>query len=120
MYEGAVQDLIDELGRLPGVGPKGAQQIAFHLLQADPADVVRLADALAAVKDKVMAALQRCIELAASGGAEVSVGFEDVSYVTGQQLTQATTAAAQGHVSGTRSRRRRPLRVRRAGTCRSR
>ncbi len=46
-------------------------------------------------RDKVMAALQRCIELAASGGAEVSVGFEDVSYVTGQQLTQATTAAAQ-------------------------
>ena len=39
MYEGAVQDLIDELGRLPGVGPKSAQRIAFHLLAADPADV---------------------------------------------------------------------------------
>ena len=38
MYEGIVQDLIDELGRLPGVGPKGAQRIAFHLLQAEPAD----------------------------------------------------------------------------------
>ena len=37
MYEGAVQDLIDELGRLPGVGPKSAQRIAFHLLAADPA-----------------------------------------------------------------------------------
>ena len=35
MYEGVVQDLIDELGRLPGVGPKSAQRIAFHLLQAD-------------------------------------------------------------------------------------
>jgi recombination protein RecR len=35
VYEGAVQDLIDELGRLPGVGPKSAQRIAFHLLQSD-------------------------------------------------------------------------------------
>ena len=53
MYEGAVQDLIDELGRLPGIGPKGAQRIAFHLLAADPADVVRLAAALQQVKDEV-------------------------------------------------------------------
>jgi recombination protein RecR len=53
MYEGVVQDLIDELGRLPGVGPKGAQRIAFHLLQADPVDVRRLADVLVEVKDKV-------------------------------------------------------------------
>ena len=53
MYEGVVQDLIDELGRLPGVGPKGAQRIAFHLLQADPADVRRLADVLIEVKEKV-------------------------------------------------------------------
>ncbi|WP_106396841.1 recombination mediator RecR [Actinocorallia populi] len=53
MYEGVVQNLIDELGRLPGVGPKGAQRIAFHLLNADPADVNRLADALREVKDKV-------------------------------------------------------------------
>ena len=53
MYEGIVQDLIDELGRLPGVGPKSAQRIAFHLLQADPADVRRLADVLIEVKAKV-------------------------------------------------------------------
>ncbi len=53
MYEGAVQDLIDELGRLPGVGPKGAQRIAFHLLQADSADIQRLTEALAAVKARV-------------------------------------------------------------------
>ena len=53
MYEGAVQDLIDELGRLPGVGPKSAQRIAFHLLQADPIDVKRLVSALVEVKDKV-------------------------------------------------------------------
>ncbi len=53
MYEGAVQDLIDELGRLPGVGPKSAQRIAFHLLAADPADVRRLTSALTEVKEKV-------------------------------------------------------------------
>ena len=53
MYEGAVQDLIDELGRLPGVGPKSAQRIAFHLLAADPADVRRLTHALTEVKEKV-------------------------------------------------------------------
>ncbi|MDX6323884.1 MAG: recombination protein RecR [Nocardioidaceae bacterium] len=53
MYEGIVQDLIDELGRLPGVGPKSAQRIAFHLLQADPTDVRRLASILVEVKDKV-------------------------------------------------------------------
>lgn len=53
MYEGPVQDLIDELGRLPGVGPKSAQRIAFHLLAADPVDVRRLVSALNEVKDKV-------------------------------------------------------------------
>jgi recombination protein RecR len=53
MYEGVVQDLIDELGRLPGVGPKSAQRIAFHLLQADPVDVRRLAQLLVEVKDRV-------------------------------------------------------------------
>ncbi|MEN3306195.1 MAG: recombination protein RecR [Micromonosporaceae bacterium] len=53
MYEGAIQDLIDELGRLPGIGPKSAQRIAFHVLSADPTDVKRLAAALQRVKDQV-------------------------------------------------------------------
>ena len=53
MYEGAIQDLIDELGRLPGVGPKSAQRIAFHVLSADPADVNRLASSLRKVKELV-------------------------------------------------------------------
>ncbi len=53
MYEGAVQDLIDELGRLPGVGPKSAQRIAFHLLQQDSEDVTRLVTALTEVKARV-------------------------------------------------------------------
>jgi recombination protein RecR len=53
VYEGAIQDLIDELGRLPGIGPKSAQRIAFHVLSADPTDVKRLSDALIRVKDQV-------------------------------------------------------------------
>lgn len=53
MYEGAVQDLIDELGRLPGIGPKSAQRIAFHLLAEDPEDVKRLAEVLLDVKARV-------------------------------------------------------------------
>ena len=46
MYEGIVQDLIEELGRLPGVGPKSAQRIAFHMLNSDPVDVTRLAETM--------------------------------------------------------------------------
>jgi recombination protein RecR len=53
MYEGAIQDLIDELGRLPGIGPKSAQRLAFHILQAESADVMRLATALQRVKELV-------------------------------------------------------------------
>jgi recombination protein RecR len=53
MYEGIIQDLIDELGNLPGIGPKSAQRIAFHVLAADPGDVRRLAAALVEVKEKV-------------------------------------------------------------------
>jgi recombination protein RecR len=50
VYEGVVQDLIDELGRLPGIGPKSAQRIAFHLLRADPEEVARLTTVLTEVK----------------------------------------------------------------------
>jgi recombination protein RecR len=53
MYEGVIQHLIDELGRLPGVGPKGAQRIAFHLLATDPDDVRRLASVLVEVTERV-------------------------------------------------------------------
>ncbi|RLY94143.1 recombination protein RecR [Kocuria tytonicola] len=53
MYEGPVQDLIDELGRLPGVGPKSAQRIAFHLLDADKDEVQQLVDAISTVKTSV-------------------------------------------------------------------
>jgi len=53
LYEGPVQALIDELGRLPGVGPKSAQRIAFHLLRVDPADARRLAAAIVDAKERV-------------------------------------------------------------------
>jgi len=53
MYDGIVQELIDELGRLPGIGPKSAQRIAFHILQTESFDVGRLAEILLEVKQKV-------------------------------------------------------------------
>ena len=53
MYEGIIQDVIDGLSRLPGIGPKGAQRIAFHLLKADPQEVADLAEALLTLREKV-------------------------------------------------------------------
>lgn len=53
MYEGPVQELIDELGKLPGVGPKGAQRIAFHLLTQEGEDIERLEAALRRVREGV-------------------------------------------------------------------
>jgi recombination protein RecR len=52
-YEGPVQDLIEELGRLPGIGPKSAQRLAFHLLAVDATDARRLAQAILEVKERV-------------------------------------------------------------------
>ncbi|MCP6757011.1 recombination protein RecR, partial [Klebsiella pneumoniae] len=63
VYEGPVQVLIDELGRLPGVGPKSAQRIAFHLLKIAPEDARRLADAIVDVKLKV-SWCRRCFNIA--------------------------------------------------------
>ena len=68
MYEGPVQNLIDEFGKLPGIGPKSAQRLAFHLLQAEPESVERLRSALQAVVEGVtyceicgtVAAAERC------------------------------------------------------------
>ena len=54
VYAGPVQDLIDELGRLPGVGPKSAQRIAFHLLKLPKDDALRLARSIVEVKDKIV------------------------------------------------------------------
>jgi recombination protein RecR len=54
VYEGPIQDLIDEMAKLPGLGPKGAQRIAFHLLSAPAADINRLTAALVHVRDDVV------------------------------------------------------------------
>jgi len=53
VYDGLIQELIDELGRLPGIGPKSAQRIAFHILQTESFDVTRLSEVLRDVRDKV-------------------------------------------------------------------
>jgi recombination protein RecR len=53
VYEGIIQELIDELGRLPGIGPKSAQRIAFHILQTETYDVTRLAEVLMEIREKV-------------------------------------------------------------------
>jgi recombination protein RecR len=66
MYALAVQELIDELGRLPGVGPKSAQRIAFHLLKLPSEDALRLARAITVVKERV-SWCRRCYNIAEGG-----------------------------------------------------
>lgn len=63
VYSQAVQELIDELGRLPGIGPKSAQRIAFYLLRAPKIDALRLADSIVSAKEKV-SFCQRCFNMA--------------------------------------------------------
>ena len=67
VYAGPVQDLIDELGRLPGVGPKSAQRIAFHLLKVSRDDALRLARTIGEVKDRVTFC-RRCFNIAETDG----------------------------------------------------
>ena len=62
MYAGPVQDLIDELGRLPGIGPKSAQRIAFHLLKVSREDALRLSRAISEVKERI-SFCQRCFNV---------------------------------------------------------
>ncbi len=52
-YAAPIQDLVDALGRLPGIGPKSAQRIAFHLLKSDPAESTRLASAISTARERV-------------------------------------------------------------------
>ena len=75
MYAVAVQDLIDELGRLPGIGPKSAQRIAFHILKLEPTDALRLADAIRVVKERVTWC-RRCFNIAESDSAVVRDGAD--------------------------------------------
>jgi recombination protein RecR len=71
MYAAAVQDLIDELGRLPGIGPKSAQRIAFHLLKQSSDDALRLASAINVVKERV-SWCRRCYNIAEGPPGEAS------------------------------------------------
>jgi len=70
LYAGAVQDLIDELGRLPGVGPKSAQRIAFHLLKLPTEDALRLARAISEMKARV-SFCRRCFNVAEGEACEI-------------------------------------------------
>lgn len=62
MFTGPIQDLIDELARMPGIGPKSAQRVAFHLLKSDDVDAKRLAEAILTVKEKVRLC-ERCFNV---------------------------------------------------------
>ncbi len=67
MYTGSLRALIDELGRLPGIGPKSAQRMAFHILKIPGEDARRLAEAIIAVKDRTTLC-ERCFNVAEAGG----------------------------------------------------
>jgi recombination protein RecR len=72
LYNGPVQELIDELGRLPGIGPKSAQRIAFHLLKRPKDDALRLAHAVTKAKERVVFCT-RCFNIAElTGDADLS------------------------------------------------
>jgi recombination protein RecR len=66
MANGPLQPLIDELGRLPGIGPKSAQRLAFHLLKVPPEDARRLADAIVSMKERITLC-ERCFNVAEGG-----------------------------------------------------
>jgi recombination protein RecR len=70
VYPAPVQELIDELGRLPGVGPKSAQRVAFHLLKATKVDALRLANAISQAKERV-SFCQRCFNIAEGDACEL-------------------------------------------------
>jgi len=70
LYASAVQDLIDELGRLPGVGPKSAQRIAFHLLKLPTEDALRLARAISEMKARI-SFCRRCFNVAEGEACEI-------------------------------------------------
>ena len=76
MYAGPVQDLIDELGRLPGIGPKSAQRIAFHLLKIPKEDAVRLAHSITEAKDRI-SFCRRCFNVAETATGECGICTDD-------------------------------------------
>ena len=100
VYAGPVQDLIDELGRLPGVGPKSAQRIAFHLLKLPREDALRLSRSITEVKDRVTFC-RRCFNIAEgpSGPGSGEVGPTGPSgTVEGPECGICTDTRRDGHV----------------------
>jgi Recombinational DNA repair protein (RecF pathway) len=79
MYEGAIQDLIDALGRLPGIGPKSAQRIAFHILQSDSEVASALVDSIRVVKERV----KFCVQCG-NVSEKMNVAFAEILAVTTQ------------------------------------
>ena len=73
MYEGAIQNLIDELGRLPGVGPKSAQRIAFHILQTENTDIARLVESIRELKRKLFSVLHAAMLLKKNSVGSVAI-----------------------------------------------
>ncbi|HLI16441.1 MAG TPA: recombination mediator RecR [Acidimicrobiales bacterium] len=65
LFDGPIQDLVDELGRLPGIGPKSAQRLAFHLLKVAKEDALRLAAAIVEVRERVVVC-EVCFNIALS------------------------------------------------------
>jgi recombination protein RecR len=106
MYSAAVQDLIDELGRLPGIGPKSAQRIAFHLLKLSPEDALRLAGAIRVVKERV-SWCRRCFNIAetaidAAAGAATGAPTGAPNAGEAPALTYALTSVEVTQGSGDR------------------
>ncbi len=99
MYSPAVQDLIDELGRLPGIGPKSAQRIAFHVLKLSPEEALRLARAISVVKDRV-SWCRRCFNIAetasdARAAVPATAAAEALTYAD-----RGTSAGSAGSAQG--------------------
>jgi len=108
VYSVAVQELIDELGRLPGVGPKSAQRIAFHLLKLAPEDALRLARAITVVKERV-SWCRRCFNIAEA--APAGGGAVEASPAGGRAVEAAPAgggAADAGSARGAPTDERRP------------
>jgi recombination protein RecR len=96
MYSAAVQDLIDELGRLPGIGPKSAQRIAFHLLKLSGEDALRLARAISVVKERV-SWCRRCFNIAETAA---DAPVESTVVVSTEGLVTAGRSSSVGAMPG--------------------
>jgi recombination protein RecR len=101
MYANAVQELIDELGRLPGVGPKSAQRIAFYLLKLPSDDALRLAKAITVVKERV-SWCRRCFNIAESAVPAVDEGRSRAELSFATHLTEAPALEGSTHLGGPR------------------